>query len=141
MGQANQTPVQLTPEQELELTKKDLADLDAKYQLLSAQSVKDAKTASALLSQKDAVINELKKANEEQEELIEELQQQISAQDNDGLKIPGPPTVKFDGETYEVTARKFRMKGDPKVYELEDLRDQDLVRRLVESKSGFLVKK
>lgn len=141
MGKANENPVPLTAEQELELTKKDLADLDAKYQVLSAQSVNDAKTSAALLAQKDAVISELRKANEEQEELIEELQEQISAQDNDGLKIPGPPTVKFDGETYEVTALKFRLKGDPKVYELEDLRDQELVRKLVDSKSGFLVKK
>lgn len=141
MGKANETPVTLTAEQELEITKKDLADLNAKYDLLSAQSANDAKTAQALLDRKDEVINELKKANQEQEELIEELQEQISAQDNDGLKIPGPPTVKFDGETYLVTARKFRLKGDPKTYELEDLRDQDLVRRLVESKAGYLVKK
>lgn len=86
-------------------------------------------------------VKKLEAENAEKDEIIAELQAAIDAQDNSGLDVPAYPTVKHNGTTYEVRARKFRMKGDPRVFELADLKDPALVAQLVEQKSGFLVAK
>jgi hypothetical protein len=101
------------------------------------------------LAKYDAVVahnNELIKANvslretqQIQEGLIKELQQELTAQENSTLIIQDVPTVKHEGEVYEIHARSFRLDGTD--HTIESLKDPVIVGRLLEKKVGFLVKK
>lgn len=93
---------------------------------------------AAIVSLK-AYIEKLEAESAEKDEIIAELQAAIDAQDHSSLDIPTWPSVKHDGTTYEVRARKFKLKGDPKTYELTDLKDPELVAKLVATRAGYLV--
>jgi hypothetical protein len=88
-----------------------------------------------LKNQIEALEAELK----EKDALIDELLKQVETQDTSSLEVPKYPTVKHLGKTYQVRAKRFRLKGDPRIYEVSDLKDPELVAKLVEQKSGFMV--
>jgi lipopolysaccharide export system protein LptC len=97
-----------------------------------------ALTTEEQLAAAKAAIAKLEAESAEKDELIAEQQATIEAQDSSSLDVPAFPTVKHEGKTYKVTARNFKIKGDPKIYVLADLKDPELVAKLVAQGAGYL---
>ncbi|WP_273210770.1 hypothetical protein [Runella zeae] len=120
---------------------------DAEIKALKDEiSRKDAlvSTLQVNISKNDEIISNLQLESEEKDVLIAELEAEVKKHDNQGLVINEYPTVKYNGETYEIKARRFRLKVDGKQYKeytLKDLEDQTLVARLIESGAGYIQKK
>lgn len=115
-----------------------LSQSEKEYTQKIAQLEQKNREQAVEIDNKDDVIDELKKANQEQEALIAELTAAVDQQDNNGLFVSQTPVVEHEGEKYEVAAKKFSLDGTE--YTLSDLTEPALVARLIARQSGVLRK-
>ena len=128
---------------EIEALQKEIGQYKAKIaQLTSASDSKDQviKDLKALVLQHEETLKKLEMESVQKDEIIAEFEREISTHDQSTLEVPEFPTVRYNGEVWQVRAKRFRIPEEERVYEVTELTDSELVARLIASKAGFLHK-
>lgn len=117
-----------------------IVDLNGKNVVLSADLANALTKCEALIAHNNELIKitvSQKETLDIQEGLIKELQQELTAQENNTLIVQDVPTVKHEGKIYQVHARSFQLGGV--THTIEDLKDPVIVGQLLQKQVGFLV--